>query len=108
MEYLDLIVIAVVGIAAGWLAMRQWQGASLEARIAMIERAVAAVEQLYPGETGQFKHDWVWGRVRKWLPDEDADLLEAMIEGAVYRLKRAPVTGAPAERPHPRANGRVG
>lgn len=89
MQYLDLVMLFLVGVVAAWLAAKHWQSASVTERIAMVERAVAAVEQLYPYESGQFKRDWVWGRVRKWLPQEDADLLEALIESAVYRMKQS-------------------
>lgn len=103
MQYLDLVLVAIVGIVAGGLAMQRWRGASLDERMAMIERAVAAVEQLYPNETGQFKFDWVFGRVRQWLPADDAELIETLIEGAVYRLKQ----DKPAV-PQARLNGRMG
>lgn len=86
-QYIGVVVVTVIGMAAAILAYRQWSTASLEEKLGMIDRAVAAAEQLYGHEAGEFRFRWVLGMLRKWLPGEDAEWLEAMIEGAVYRMK---------------------
>ncbi|MEZ4684178.1 MAG: hypothetical protein R2932_59205 [Caldilineaceae bacterium] len=85
------IFLTIVGIAilAGLLhiAWTEWQKASKEQKMFMIEALVAAAQQLYGNDPGAMRFEWVSKRIKERWPNFDEHELEALIEAAVYRLK---------------------
>lgn len=98
---LNFTIGAVVALALGWIGWQEWQKASKEQKMAMVERVVLAVEQMYPDALGSDKLSLVLGRLQEMTRWSDIQELREMVEATVAKINLAKQgNGAPMGRGH--------
>jgi len=88
-EILNFLVGAIVALALGWLGFQEWRKASKEQKIAMVERVVLAVEQMYPHNLGSDKLTLAIERLQALTRWDDIQELRELIEATVAKLNAA-------------------
>lgn len=95
---LNFVIGLLVATALGWIGWQEWGKASKEQKLAMVERVVLAVEQMYPDTLGSDKLSLVIDRLQKRFHWADVMELREMVEATVAKINLAKKQGTPLGR----------
>lgn len=85
-EILNFLIGAIIALALGWLGLQEWRKASKEQKIAMVERVVLAIEQMYPDNLGSDKLTLALARLQELTHWDDIQELREFVEATVAKM----------------------